>query len=116
MVAAAASLKHTKTTILLSINAAAILIAGVLIASAIWLNGGMDFKVVAERSDEVDGNIPYNDNVDENTVFYYDFGYYDDISTVGEHEIIVHAKDKTGNYANRSYTLVVEEKVFNLND
>jgi len=62
--------------------------------------------------DEVDGNIPYNDNVDENTVFYYDFGYYDDISTVGEHEIIVHAKDKTGNYANRSYTLVVEEKVY----
>lgn len=53
----AASLKQTKMTILLSINAAAILIAGVLIASAIWLNGGLDFKVVGERSDEVDEKI-----------------------------------------------------------
>lgn len=50
---AAASLKQTKMTILLSLNAAAILIAGVLIAGAIWLNGGMDFKVVGERSDEI---------------------------------------------------------------
>lgn len=55
--AAAASLRQTKTTILLSVNAAAILIAGVLIAGAIWLNGGMDFRVVAERSDEVSDNI-----------------------------------------------------------
>ena len=53
----AASLRQTKMTILLSVNAAAILLAGVLIASAIWLNGGMDFKVVGERSDEVDKNI-----------------------------------------------------------
>lgn len=57
MVAAAASLRHTKMTILLSVNAAAILLAGVLIASAIWLNGGLDFKVVSERSDEVDSSI-----------------------------------------------------------
>ena len=55
--AAAAVLKNTKMTILLSINAAAILIAGVLIASAIWLKGGMDFKVVDERSDEINGDI-----------------------------------------------------------
>lgn len=49
----AASLKQTKMTILLSLNAAAILVAGVLIAGAIWLNGGMDFQVVGERSDEI---------------------------------------------------------------
>ena len=55
--AAAASLKHTKMTILLSINAAAILVAGVLISSAIWLNGGMDFRVVGERTDERAGDI-----------------------------------------------------------
>lgn len=42
-----------KLTILLSINAAAVLIAGVLVASAIWLNGGIDFKAVDERSDIV---------------------------------------------------------------
>ncbi|MBR3220475.1 hypothetical protein IKF76_01245 [Candidatus Saccharibacteria bacterium] len=50
---AAASLKQPTITILLSINAAAILIAGVLIAGAILLNGGMDFRAVAERSDDV---------------------------------------------------------------
>lgn len=44
---------HKKLTALLSINAAAILIAGVLIASAIWLNGGVDFRAVDERSDIV---------------------------------------------------------------
>lgn len=48
-------------TILLSVNAAAILIAGVLIASAIWLNGGLDFKVVGERSDEVEEKIDQTD-------------------------------------------------------
>ena len=51
--------KKSKTTILLSINAAAILIAGVLIASAIWFNGGTDFRLVGERSDIV------KDTVDE---------------------------------------------------
>ena len=46
-----------KLSMLLSINAAAIIIAGVLIASAIWLNGGLDFKAVGERSDIVEGAI-----------------------------------------------------------
>ena len=71
--AAAASLKHTKMTILLSVNAAAILLAGVLIASAIWLNGGLDFKVVNERSDEVAESIDQTamigaENNSENTL------------------------------------------------
>lgn len=42
---------YSRTSILLSINAVAILIAGVLIASAIWLNGGVQFRAVDERSD-----------------------------------------------------------------
>ena len=46
-------LKKSRWTILLSINAAAILVAGVLIASAIWFNGGLSFHVVGERSDIV---------------------------------------------------------------
>ncbi len=54
-----AMLKKSRWTILLSINAAAILIAGVLISSAIWLNGGIKFHVVDERSDIV------KDNTDE---------------------------------------------------
>lgn len=48
--------KNNKMTILLSINAAAVVIAGVLVASAIWFNGGADFHVVGERSDIVSGD------------------------------------------------------------
>ncbi len=45
--------KKSRMTILLSINAAAIFIAGILIASAIWFNGGINFRLVGERSDIV---------------------------------------------------------------
>lgn len=44
---------NSKLTILLSINAAAVVIAGVLISSAIWLNGDISFRAVDERSDIV---------------------------------------------------------------
>ena len=50
----AATLRRTHWTILLSLNAAAILIAGIAIASAIWLNGGLEFRVVGERSDIIE--------------------------------------------------------------
>ncbi|MBQ9484953.1 hypothetical protein IJU85_02510 [Candidatus Saccharibacteria bacterium] len=43
----------SKMTILLSVNAAAILVAGILVASAIWFNGGLEFRAVDERSDIV---------------------------------------------------------------
>ncbi len=52
---ASVMLKQTKTKILLSINAAAILIAGVLIAGAIWLPKETTLRVVSERSDLVEG-------------------------------------------------------------
>lgn len=52
---ARAMLKQTRWTILLSINAAAILIAGILIAGAIW--GSSDFRVVGERSDILDDEL-----------------------------------------------------------
>lgn len=60
----AAALKQSKTTILLSLNAVAILIAGVLIAGAILLNGGMDFRVVAERTDENGGAVEAPEMID----------------------------------------------------
>lgn len=44
-------------TVLLSVNAAAILVAGVLVASAIWFNGGIEFRAVDERSDIVKDNL-----------------------------------------------------------
>lgn len=49
--------KNNKVAILLSLNAAAVLVAGVLIASAIWLNGGIEFRAVDERSDIVEDTI-----------------------------------------------------------
>ena len=52
----AAVLKQTRMTILLSINAVAILVAGVLIASAIAGSGG-DAAVVAERNDTVEESV-----------------------------------------------------------
>lgn len=54
--AAAATLRQTRLTILLSVNAAAILIAGILIASAIW-GSDSEFRAVAERSDEIEGTL-----------------------------------------------------------
>ncbi len=47
-----------RLTVLLSLNAAAVIIAGVLIASAIWLNGGVTFRAVDERSDVIAESIP----------------------------------------------------------
>ncbi|MBQ9029313.1 CAP domain-containing protein [Candidatus Saccharibacteria bacterium] len=47
----ATMLKQTKMRILLSVNAAAILVAGVLIAGAIWLPKETTLRVVSERSD-----------------------------------------------------------------
>lgn len=53
----AAAFRQTKVTVLLSLNAVAILIAGVLIAGAIFFNGGVDFRVVDERSDDDGGTV-----------------------------------------------------------
>lgn len=50
-------LRQTKMTILLSLNAVAILIVGVMIFSAINLNGGIEFQVVAERNDIIGGRL-----------------------------------------------------------
>ena len=50
-------LRQTRMTILLCLNAVAILIVGVMIFSAINLNGGIEFKVVQERSDTVSDTL-----------------------------------------------------------
>lgn len=57
---AAAMLKQTRMTILLSLNAVAILVAGILIASAIGLNGGLEFKMVDEKTED---NLAVDDDV-----------------------------------------------------
>ncbi len=59
-----AGIRHTKITVLLSINAAAVFLAGIFIAGAIHLNGVMDFKVVGERSDELSDEIAAQEMID----------------------------------------------------
>lgn len=48
---------QTKIMILLSLNAVAVIIVGVMIFSAINLNGGLEFKVTNERTDVVAGTL-----------------------------------------------------------
>ena len=63
--------------------------------------------------DEVDGQMYYNGEVDENTTMYYNFSYnQDEIDNVGEHEVIVNAKDKSGNLATKSFILQVDERKY----
>ena len=52
-----ATQRNRKMTILLSVNAAAIFIAGILVASAIWFGDGFKFRVVGERSDIVEDGV-----------------------------------------------------------
>lgn len=67
-----ARLMHqTKMMILLSLNAVAVLIVGVMIFSAINLNGGIEFRVVSERSDVITDSLdetmlldPVSDHLD----------------------------------------------------
>ena len=83
---------NKKISILLSINAAAVLIAGVLIASAIWLNGGITFRAVGERSDIVEdsvGEIILLDSVsdsDTDVKSYVDTIGNDDYVSTSSHE------------------------------
>lgn len=72
-------LRQSRWTILLSINAAAIVIAGILIASAIWFNGGLDFRMVGERSDIVEdslGEMALLEEAEASTPYQGDFGGY----------------------------------------
>jgi hypothetical protein len=80
----------------------------------VYITEGEEFDVnsnIESIVDEVDGSISYSDSVDENSTYYYDFTYdHESINNVGEHEVIVNAKDKSGNVIFKSYKLVVEEK------
>lgn len=54
---AAKMMHQTKVMVLLSLNAVAIIIVGVMIFSAINLNGGIELQVVNARSDVVSGDL-----------------------------------------------------------
>lgn len=52
-----AMLKRSRSRIFASIGAGAILLAIILVISTIWLNGGIEFKMVGERSDILDDKM-----------------------------------------------------------
>ncbi|MBQ9018851.1 MAG: C40 family peptidase [Bacilli bacterium] len=63
--------------------------------------------------DDVDGDIPFNSDINEESVFYYNISYNgDEINNIGEHEVKVIAKDKTGNYSEKTFIFEVEEKKY----
>lgn len=84
--------RSKKMTILLSINAAAILVAGVLVSSAIWLNGGLDFRAVGERTDVVDDSVDETELLDSvsdskiDTSNYINITGNDDYVSTSSHE------------------------------
>ena len=68
---------------------------------------------VASVIDEVDGEMYYSGEVNEDSRMYYNFSYnQDEIDNVGEHEVVVNAKDSKGNLSTRAFTLVVEERKY----
>lgn len=63
--------------------------------------------------DQIDGDISYLSEVDDNSKFYYHFDYNaEEINDVGEHEVKITAKDKNGNESVTTFLLeVVAPKV-----
>ena len=60
--------------------------------------------------DEVDGDISYSGEVTEESNLYYNFTYnMDEIDSIGEHEVLVNAKDVNGNLSTVRFTLEVLE-------
>lgn len=60
--------------------------------------------------DGVDGDISYSNEVNEDSNYYYNFTYGEDIDNVGNHEVIVNAKDKSGNVTQVKFTLEVKDR------
>ncbi len=84
--------KNNRTSILLSINAAAIIVAGVLIASALWGKDDLSFKAVDERSDIVEnkaGEMKLLESVSDSNAIISDNVYVagnDDYVSTTSHE------------------------------
>ena len=79
----------------------------------ITLTEGDDYDLthnIESVSDIIDGDIAYSGEATEESNFYYDFTYGEDIDNVGEHEVVVNAKDKNGNVAQTKFTIEVKPR------
>lgn len=79
----------------------------------VTLTEGDDYDLttnIESVMDEVDGDIAYSNEVTEDSNFYYNFSYGEDIDDVGSHEVIVNAKDKHGNVTQTKFTIEVKAR------
>ena len=79
----------------------------------ITITQGDDYDLtnnIESVTDEVDGEINYLDDVKEDSEFYYNFSYGQDIDNVGAHEVVVNAEDQHGNVTQAKFTLEVKAK------
>lgn len=79
----------------------------------VTITEGSDYDLttnIESVKDLVDGDINYSGEVTEDSNFYYNFSYGEDIDNVGEHEVIVNAKDKSGNATQIKFILEVKAR------
>ena len=57
----------------------------------------------------IDGDLSYSSDASEDSLNYYTFSY-DDLSSIGSHDVIVTAVDKSGNISTASFKVNVQEK------
>ena len=67
-------------------------------------------KNIASVKDEIDGDLPFLADENENSLKYYTFHYEGDINSVGSHEITVQAVDGSGNVGTSTFTFEVNER------
>ena len=60
-------------------------------------------------NDLIDGDLSYSSDASEDSLNYYTFSY-DDLSSIGSHDVIVTAVDKSGNISTVSFKVNVQEK------
>lgn len=84
----------------------------------VTITAGDDYDLTANVEsvlDEVDGDIHYSSETDENSTLYYNFEYnLEEIDNVGSHEVVVNATDNSGNVTTSSFVLevVAPKKVY----
>lgn len=67
---------------------------------------------IAVVNDNIDGDLPYVEDTDENSLKYYNFRYEGNLGEVGEHNITVYAVDGSGNTSTSNFVFEVNERKF----
>ena len=77
-----------------------------------WLSKGDNIDLqsnILSINDLIDGNLSYSSDVSEDSLNYYTFSY-DNLSSIGSHDVIVTAVDKSGNISTATFKVNVQKK------